>query len=151
MRIRLVWVLLFAPLWIGSGPAATADSDMLVIETAAGPQSFRVEIAVTPEQRQQGLMFRQSLAADAGMLFLYGEDRQVRMWMKNTLIPLDMIFITRDGRVESVAERAIPLSAAIVASDGNVAAVLEVNGGTAARLGIKPGDRVRHAAFGAGG
>jgi uncharacterized membrane protein (UPF0127 family) len=150
MRLSPICVVLIAFLALGRGPAS-ADSDLLVIDTAGGPRNFRVEIAVTPEQRQQGLMYRESLAADAGMLFLYGEDRQVRMWMKNTLIPLDMIFIRRDGTVESVAERTIPLSSAIVASKGDVAAVLEVNGGTAARLGIRPGDRVRHAAFGNSG
>jgi uncharacterized membrane protein (UPF0127 family) len=150
MRLSPICVVLIAFLALGRGPAS-ADSDLLVIDTAGGPRNFRVEIAVTPEQRQQGLMYRESLAADTGMLFLYGEDRQVRMWMKNTLIPLDMIFIRRDGTVESVAERTIPLSSAIVASKGDVAAVLEVNGGTAARLGIRPGDRVRHAAFGNSG
>ncbi|MGD9742834.1 MAG: DUF192 domain-containing protein [Dongiaceae bacterium] len=150
MRFSPICVVLFAFLALGPAPAS-ADSDLLVIDTAGGPRNFRVEVAVTPAQRQQGLMYRESLAADAGMLFLYGEDRQVRMWMKNTLIPLDMIFIRRDGTVESVAERTIPLSSAIVASKGDVAAVLEVNGGTAARLGIRPGDRVRHAAFGNSG
>ncbi len=150
MRFPSICAVLIAFLALGRAPAS-ADSDLLVIDTASGPQSFRVEIAVSPEQRQQGLMYRESLAVDAGMLFLYGEDRQVRMWMKNTLIPLDMIFIRRDGTVESVAERTIPLSTAIVASKGDVAAVLEVNGGTAARLGIRPGDRVRHTAFGNSG
>jgi len=147
MRFLPLWAVLFGFLALGHVPAS-ADSSLLVIETAGGPQSFQVEVAATPEQRQRGLMYRTRLAADAGMLFLYDEDRQVRMWMKNTLVPLDMIFIRRDGTVESVVERTIPLSTTVVASQGDVAAVLEVAGGTVARLGIKPEDRVRHTYFG---
>jgi uncharacterized membrane protein (UPF0127 family) len=93
-------------------------------------------------------MFRGALAADAGMLFDYRFAQRITMWMRNTLIPLDMIFIGVDGRVINVAERTIPHSEAIIASKGRARAVLEVNGGTASRLGIKPGTKIYHHIFG---
>ena len=119
----------------------------LTIEAATGTHRFDVELAVLPEQRAQGLMFRDRLPADSGMLFIYPEDQMVAMWMKNTLIPLDMIFIARDGRIVRIAERTVPGSLATIDSGGLARGVLEVNGGTAARLGIRPGDRVVHPAF----
>ena len=123
----------------------------LTIETAAGGRhDFRIELAVSPAQQAQGLMYRRALAADAGMLFLYRRARQVSMWMKNTLIPLDMLFLARDGRIVQIVERTVPGSLKTIASDGVVAGVLEVNGGTADRLGIAVGDRVRHPAFAGG-
>jgi len=116
----------------------------LTIETAAGLSlAFRVELARTEAERAQGLMYRDKLAPDAGMLFIYPTDRPVAFWMKNTLIPLDMLFIKRDGTILSIAERTVPLSEATIPSGGPVAAVLEVNGGTVSHLGIKPGDRVQ--------
>jgi uncharacterized membrane protein (UPF0127 family) len=126
----------------------TFDRDALAIESAAGTTRISVELAKTPEQREQGLMFRRRLAADAGMLFLYPEEQPINMWMKNTVIPLDMLFIASDGRIVGVAERAVPLSTVTIPSGQPARAVLEVNGGTAARLRIKPGDRVLYAAFG---
>lgn len=95
-------------------------------------------------------MYRRRLAADAGMLFIFEKPEPARFWMKNTYIPLDIIFIAPDGRISNIAERTVPLSLETVASDGPVVAVLEVNGGTAARLGIRPGDRVIHPALGTG-
>jgi len=124
------------------------ERDRLAIETAAGAQQFAVELAVTSEQRLQGLMFRQRLPADAGMLFLYPAARPVSMWMKNTLIPLDMLFIGDDGRILHIAERAIPGSTATISSMQPARAVLELNGGTAARLKIQVGDRVLYKTFG---
>lgn len=134
-------------------PAAQAElqsfeRDQLVIESESGAHRFEVELAVSPEQRAQGLMFRQRLAADAGMLFLYSTDRTISMWMKSTLIPLDLLFIGADGRIVRVAERAVPGSAATISSDQPARAVLELNGGTAARLQIRPGDRVLYRTFG---
>jgi len=127
----------------------TFQRDTVVIETAAGDQRrFTVELAVNSAQHAQGLMFRRDLAADAGMLFLFGRTREVSMWMKNTLIPLDMLFIAEDGRIVAVAERAVPGSLETISPGQPVAGVLEINGGMAARLGIAAGDRVRHAAFG---
>jgi len=120
----------------------------LAIETADGKVDFTVEVAVTPSQRAQGLMYRRKLAGDAGMLFDYGRTQPAAMWMKNTYIPLDMLFIAGDGRVVRIAERTVPQSLAVVGSGEPVRAVLELKGGSAARLGIKPGDRVRHEIFG---
>ncbi|MSO88942.1 MAG: DUF192 domain-containing protein [Rhodospirillaceae bacterium] len=114
----------------------------VAIEAATGRHVFKVEIAQTEPERSQGLMFRQRLAADAGMLFDFGEEQPVAFWMQNTLIPLDMVFIRRDGRIANIAQRTIPLSTDAVPSSEPVRFVLEVNGGTTARLGIKAGDRV---------
>lgn len=111
---------------------------------------FKVESAQTPEMRALGLMFRRDLAADAGMLFDFGQAQPVSMWMKNTLIPLDMLFIDADGRIVNIAERTVPGSLAGISSQGPVRFVLELNGGTAARLGLRAGDRVRHALIGKG-
>ncbi|MSP87220.1 MAG: DUF192 domain-containing protein [Alphaproteobacteria bacterium] len=119
----------------------------LTIETASGTHRFNIELAQTPEQMSFGLMFRKQMAPDAGMLFVYESPRMAAMWMKNTYIPLDMVFIGADGRIVNIAERTVPHSEATVASNGPVRATLELNGGTASRLGIKPGDRVRHEAF----
>src|SRR5262245_26033661 len=127
----------------------TFERDELAIETAAGGgQRFAVELAVTSEQRAQGLMYRQRMPADAGMLFVYPAARPVTMWMKNTLIPLDMLFIGDDGRILHIAERAIPGSTATISSMQPARAVLELNGGTAARLKIRVGDRVLYRTFG---
>ena len=126
----------------------TFEQDRLAIATAGGAQQFAVELAVTSEQRAQGLMYRERLPADAGMLFLYPAARQIAMWMKNTLIPLDMLFIGDDGRILHIAERAIPGSTATISSMQPARAVLELNGGTAARLKIQVGDRVLYRTFG---
>lgn len=126
----------------------TFERDQLGIATAGGEQHFAVELAVNSEQRAQGLMYRPRMAADAGMLFLYPAARPVAMWMKNTLIPLDMLFIGDDGRILHIAERAIPGSTATISSMQPARAVLELNGGTAARLKIQVGDRVLYRTFG---
>jgi uncharacterized protein len=126
----------------------TFERDQLAIETTGGGQQFAVELAVTSEQRAQGLMYRQRMPADAGMLFLYPAARPVSMWMKNTLIPLDMLFIGDDGRILHIAERTIPGSTATISSMQPARAVLELNGGTAARLKIQVGDRVLYRTFG---
>ena len=114
----------------------------LQIISGGRTHSFTVEIAQTPEEQARGLMFRRSLAPNAGMLFPLDPPRQASFWMKNTLIPLDMIFIRADGRIERIAARTIPGSETPVASHGPVVAVLELAGGRAAALGIKEGDRV---------
>ncbi len=133
----------------GAQGLATFETGPLAIVTADGARhDFNVELAETPAQMSQGLMFRRKLARDAGMLFIYRPPRQAAMWMKNTHIPLDMVFIGTDGRVVKLVERTVPHSLKTVASDGPVAAVLELNGGTVSRLGIAPGDRVLHEALG---
>jgi uncharacterized protein len=120
----------------------------LTIVTAAGPHRFTVELATSPEQMTQGLMFRQSLAPDAGMLFDYQTPSMATMWMKNTLIPLDMLFVDVKGHIVNIHERAVPGSLDVIAAAAPVRAVIELNGGTAARLGIRPGDRVSFPIFG---
>lgn len=122
----------------------TFEKGELTIESDGKSHRFAIEIARTPEQAQQGLMFRTRLAPDAGMLFLYDPPQPVAMWMFQTLIPLDMLFIGADGRVVNIRERAVPGSTETIPSAGPVRAVLELNGGTVARLKLKPGDRVRH-------
>lgn len=128
-------------------PQAEAALHDLIIRTDGGDHVFRVEMAVTPEERRQGLMFRDHLGPDRGMLFDNGRDQVATMWMKNTLISLDMLFIDRDGRIASIAENTEPLSTAVISSGVPVRAVLEVPGGTAARLDIRTGDRVSHPMF----
>jgi uncharacterized membrane protein (UPF0127 family) len=118
------------------------DKGDLTIQTQAGPQKFSVDLAADEAQRGQGLTFRSRIAANAGMLFLYPHEQVVTLWMKDTMVPLDMLFIGADGRIRNIRERAVPQSPAIIPSDGPVKAALELNAGTVNRLGIKPGDRV---------
>jgi uncharacterized membrane protein (UPF0127 family) len=140
----LLSALLAAGVALGQGQPAEFGKGRLAIVTDTGPRDFEVELAVTPDQRMQGLMFRRELAPDAGMLFDFGSDPdRASMWMKNTYIPLDMLFIRADGEIESIAERTVPHSLEPISSLGPVRYVLEVNGGTAARLGIRPGDRMK--------
>lgn len=130
------------------GALESFTTSRLVISSGEGEHAFTVELATTPEQRAQGLMWRRRLEPDRGMLFLYDRDHVIRMWMKNTLIPLDMLFIDRDGIVVRIHERAIPRSVRAITSGTRARAVLELAGGTVARLGLGVGDRVRHPAFG---
>jgi uncharacterized membrane protein (UPF0127 family) len=116
----------------------------LSIETQDGrTHRYRIELAETPAQQERGMMFRREMAADTGMLFPMRPPRPAAFWMRNTFIPLDIIFIGADGRVRNIAERAKPLSDAPIPSDGPVAAVLELKAGEAARIGLRPGDPVR--------
>ena len=136
-----------------AGPAAYAQLETfpkaeLTIVTAGGPHKFTVEVATTPGQMEQGLMFRRSLAPNAGMIFDYGGPAMAAMWMKNTLIPLDMLFVDQRGHIINIHERAVPGSLDPIAAAAPARAVIELNGGTAARLGIKPGDRVIFPIFG---
>lgn len=150
-RILLVICVVFAA--GGWGRRSDADSAanstaVLTIVGASGAHRFTVEVADTPAQLEQGLMYRQEMAPDAGMLFDFKQPTMATMWMRNTLIPLDMLFVDGQGRIVNIHERAVPQSDAIVAAAAPVRAVIELNGGTAARLGIKPGDRVRFPIFG---
>ena len=125
----------------------TFEKSKLEIRTLKGENSFEVELAVTERQHSQGLMYRRSMAANAGMLFDYGWMRHIRMWMKNTYLPLDMIFIDSKGKIINIVERTIPHSLSVISSRGRVRAVLELNSGTASRLGINEGDTVIHSIF----
>jgi uncharacterized protein len=120
----------------------------VTVETQRGKEIFKAEIADTPALRQQGLMYRKEMAPDEGMLFDFGAPRPVQMWMRNTYISLDMIFIRKDGTVAAIGANTEPLSEAIVGVEEPVKGVLEVVAGTAARIGLKPGDRVIHPIFG---
>lgn len=121
--------------------------DPLEIVTAKGVLAFQVEVARTNEQRTQGLMCRKSLPERGGMLFDFKVDQPVYMWMKNTLIPLDMVFIRADGSIARIAAMTTPLSTETISSGEPVRAVLEIAGGEARRLGIKAGDRIAHPMF----
>ncbi len=120
----------------------------LTIETAKGSRKFTVEVARSSGQHAQGLMFRRRMVADAGMLFVYRRVEPVAMWMQNTFIPLDMLFIGADRRIAHIVERTIPLSTETIESTKPASSVLELNAGTVSRLGIKPGDVVSSPAFG---
>jgi len=140
--ISLGWLAL---LWSASVLAQTFEP--LTIAGASGRHAFQVEVARNDAERAQGLMYRRSLAPDRGMLFDFARVQPISMWMQNTYIPLDMIFIRADGSIARIAENAEPLSTRTIPSGEPVLAVLEVIGGTAARLGVKPGDRVEHPLF----
>jgi uncharacterized membrane protein (UPF0127 family) len=151
--------LLRARLWIalavvvgfcafsGLGAARAASFQTLEIATKSGVQVFSVEIATTEEEKTTGLMYRKQLADGKGMLFDFSPEQEVSMWMKNTYIPLDMIFIRADGRILRIAENTEPLSTKIIPSGGLAKGVLEVIAGTAQKYGIAPGDRVAHPLF----
>jgi hypothetical protein len=126
---------------------STFPTGELTIETSGGAKRFSIELADNDEHRALGLMHRPSMAADHGMLFDFKRDEVVAMWMRNTRIPLDMLFVARDGRVVNIAKRTVPFSEQSIFSDGPVRAVLELNGGTTDRLQIKPGDKVLHPVF----
>ena len=119
-----------------------AGAGTLVLKTETGDHSFNIEVATTNEERALGLMFRRSLPENAGMLFLYDPPQQAAMWMKNTLIPLDMVFIAPDGRVHRIETGTEPFSQALISSEGTGAGVLELNAGQADKIGLKPGDKV---------
>jgi uncharacterized membrane protein (UPF0127 family) len=119
----------------------------LTIDAKSGQFEFQVEMAVNPEQRSQGLMFRADLAEDRGMLFDFGRMQRASMWMRNTYVPLDMLFIDADGRIMQIAADVQPLSDAVIASREPVRAVLELRAGVTAKLGIEPGDRLVHPMF----
>lgn len=149
-----VLLLLAWPLLVPGVREASAQGAALIfpraeleVRAAGGTYRFTVEVAQTPVHRERGLMFRTELAADAGMLFLHEGEREVSMWMKNTLIPLDMLFVAADGMIVRIAEETEPLSLRPISAGVRVKGVLEVPGGTSRRLGIVPGDRVVHPAF----
>ncbi len=122
-------------------------TDTLVITTQDGPKTFTVELAVTNSEREQGLMYRDNLAMDHGMLFDFGSPQPIDMWMKNTRIPLDILFISQQGEVTRIAEQAKPYSLELINSGGRVRAVLELAGGAVKRYHIAIGDHITHSIF----
>lgn len=140
--------------WDGPSLATKASAlaeDRVDIVTSTGVHAFSIEVARTPEQQALGLMFRTELGERKGMLFPHDTPRESSMWMRNTYIPLDMVFILADGTVHRIEKRTEPFSERIISSNGPVAAVLEIAGGTADKLDLKPGDKVRHPLFEAAG
>jgi uncharacterized protein len=143
---RWIGFILFG-LFVVAGPVRPAGQQTLEIATKTGVHVFAVEIADNDAERAKGLMYRKELPEGRGMLFDFHHEQEVSFWMQNTYIPLDMIFIRRDGRILRIAENTEPLSTTIIPSRGPALAVLEVIGGTARKLGIAPGDRVGAAMF----
>jgi uncharacterized membrane protein (UPF0127 family) len=134
----------------GAARLLSFDRAPLEIVTSTGRHAFTVELALNDGQRSQGLMFRRYMAPDAGMLFVYPRDRVISMWMKNTFIPLDMVFVAADGRVVALHERAVPHSLRAIGSGVAARGVIEFAAGTIARLGIRVGDRVSNDRLGSG-
>jgi uncharacterized membrane protein (UPF0127 family) len=130
---------------LGQSPAGL-EQVRLTIASGGNKHSFTVEVASTVEQQAMGLMYRNALAPDRGMIFPFDPPRDASFWMRNTLIPLDMIFVRADGSIANIAANTVPYSEEPVHSAGPVAAVLEIAGGRSAELGIKPGDKVKWSA-----
>jgi uncharacterized membrane protein (UPF0127 family) len=147
-------LMLAAPAALLSGGALAQSRDVtfpkssLVVVTNNREIKFDVELALNDAERSRGLMFREKLGPYDGMLFDFYQEAPVSFWMKNTLIPLDMVFIAGDGTIKHVHSNAVPLSTDTIPSQFPVRAVLEINGGSARLLGIKPGDKVKHPIFG---
>jgi hypothetical protein len=146
-RAAAVALLVALAVLVSRTPALAADPDTLEIVSKTGVHVFTVELAVTDEQRAHGLMERRSLPEGQGMLFKFEPDQNILMWMHNTYISLDMIFIRGDGRILRIAENTTPLSDRTISSGGPARGVLEVIAGTARKLGLAPGDRVAHPWF----
>lgn len=128
-------------------PALALRREPMTLVTAQGEKQITVEITESNEEKARGLMFRTTLPDDQGMLFFYDTPQDITMWMRNTYIPLDMVFIGADGVIHRIEVRTEPLSERIISSQGNVVACLELAGGAAERLGLKAGDKVRHKLF----
>lgn len=129
-----------------TGTRAETALQRLEFMTDSGPHVFRVELADTPEERAKGLMFRRAMPADQGMLFDFHTETPIMMWMKNTYIPLDMVFVSKKGVVTRIAADTTPMSEEVIPG-GQAYAVIELNAGAAKKIGLKPGDAVRHPAF----
>ena len=138
---------LLTALLLFTGHLGATELQPLEIASKNGVHVFAVEMAVTPEEQSKGLMFRKELPEGQGMLFDFHREQEATFWMKNTYVPLDMIFIRADGRILRIAENTEPLSTRLIPSGGPVRAVLEIIGGSARKLGIAPGDRVASPIF----
>lgn len=141
---HLLFLIVATLIALSCSPADSSKLEDLFIDTSAGTISYHVETAQTPEELQKGLMYRDVLSPDSGMIFKLEPPQQAVMWMKNTRIPLDMLFIDSQGRIVWIYENAAPGSEKYIISPVPSAAVLEINGGDIKKHGIKPGDKVRH-------
>ncbi len=148
MSCLLVVGLTLSAAVVGNAAETSYPTSELWIETADERHHFSIEVAETEEQVRRGLMFRAELADDAGMLFNYDPPTYVTMWMKNTLIPLDMLFVDERGVIGRIAAWTTPLSLESIPSGGAVRAVIELKGGITGQLGIKVGHKVVHPIFG---
>ena len=126
---------------LAAASALAGEKGTIVFKTETGEHSFDIEVMTTMAERAKGLMFRRSLPEKSGMLFVYDRPQAATMWMKNTYIPLDMVFIAEGGEVHRIEANTEPFSTAIISSEGDIIAVLELNAGEAARIGLKRGDR----------
>jgi uncharacterized protein len=150
---KLLTVLLICTLHAGHALAQSEqaqqqlEAERLVIVTDTGRHEFEAEIADDSAEQSKGLMFRESMPANHGMLFDFGQSRMVQMWMKNTPMPLDMVFILADGTVARIAERTVPYSLDVISSQEPVSFVLEIRAGVSKLIELKPGDRLEHRLF----
>jgi uncharacterized protein len=146
-RLWMFFAAALAVCTVSDFGARAASIQPLEIVTKSGVQMFSVEMATTEEEKTTGLMYRKELPDGKGMLFDFSPEQEVSMWMKNTFVSLDMIFIRADGRILRIAENTEPQSTKIISSRGLAKGVLEVVAGTAKKYGIAPGDRVAHPLF----
>lgn len=144
---RSLFVLVLLVVWVGVARAEVCVADRVDLRGPWGNARFTVELAVTPEEQARGLMHRESLPRFAGMLFVFDTPRRASFWMKNTLIPLDMLFVDPSGVVTHIHENAVPGSLETIEGGTNILAVLEINGGMSRRIGIGVGAEMRHPAF----
>lgn len=131
--------------WVAHAEAF--EKQPLIFITSSGKHTITVEVADDDQERSTGLMFRRSLADDEGMIFLYKKEEPVTMWMKNTYIPLDMMFVRKNGVIHRIEKETEPFSEKTISSGGSVLAVVEMKAGSADRLGLKPGDKIEYPAF----
>lgn len=141
-RLAVVGGLVLAATTSHAADVTFEKAPLTIVTTDGEKHAFTVELALDTDQRAQGLMFRRQMPADHGMLFDFGQTRHVMMWMKNTFLPLDMLFVSKQGKVETVHENAVPQSESIIDSRVPVAYVVELNAGTAKTLSITPGAHI---------
>jgi len=132
---------------LGITASLALERQPLTFLTGSGPRAITVEVADSEEERSTGLMFRRAIGEAEGMIFIYEREEDISMWMKNTYIPLDMIFVKRDGVIARIEANTEPFSERAISAGAPVQAVIEMGGGSARRLGLKPGDRVDYPAF----
>lgn len=143
LTLCLLWFVLVAPVALAESAIGVA-SDRVVLDVGGVQHEFTAEIADDPIERGRGLMFREEMASDHGMLFDFGREQRVAFWMENTPLSLDMIFVREDGEIVRIERDAVPFSREMIPSGEPVRFVFEVVAGTSDRIGLKPGDRLRH-------